>query len=410
MFVNNRILLAVEAVSPTTLHPFELDMVTNPNDYYTDVSWDAVHDKFIATGFALDVSAGIQDPFVQVFDILNYSVISTVAEYCVANQTYSMSNENKVLHVQLDNNDLILYYDLRHKDDVIPFYHDIIWLSRIKNFWDINTATITESRFYELPSTKLFAKDMIYDSYNKRLNFLGYLNKCMEGLIHILAQVDPFTLSLGAEVGQLGATFTGGNCQNNEYPTNENIAYNDFEMFNLTLNKYNPCCPVLIAGVGKKLPILTETYDISLSSCDKPMWHTDLNANPLIKPYTLHVPFVQGSVTPIPVIAFTDSIAVYEMCYETEACSHQFGGKSSQKPMTSSKPAPDITIENNSLFTCDGFEGEIQFFLYDIAGKLLQQGITQNKERNLLNLREGIYLLQAVDRSSNQIVKKIILL
>ena len=66
-----------------------------------------------------------------------------------------------------------------------------------------------------------------------------------------MTQVNPFNLCSGLKIGQLGAGFTGGSCPNDQLPS-VNFGHNDLKMFNLTLNKFNPCWPVLIAGTGMK--------------------------------------------------------------------------------------------------------------------------------------------------------------
>lgn len=404
MFVNNRKLEAVDAASPSTFYQFELDVVNNPNDYYCDISWDATHGTFIATGFARNTFLGYKNPFVDVFELVNSTTINHIAGYVLDNLPYAYSNEYKTLHVQLDNDNLLLYHDLRHPDG--SYAYDVIWLTRIFDFWNINSATVAESWFYELPNTKLSAKDMIYDPYHERLNFLGYLNKCREGLTHILAQVDPYKLYSGVEIGQLGAAFMGGSCLNDQ-PPYVDVAYNDLKMSNLALNIKNPCNPVLIAGVQNvQQSILTETYDISLSICDKSMWHVDKPANPVLKPYSLNTPPPSTSGTPMSSNDNPDIITMIYLCNEPNACSHQFGGKSLQRPLTDN-PTAEITIESGNLFVCEGFDGKIYISLYDVTGKQIQQGIIQNGELSSLKVSNGLYFIQAKDASGNQMVKKV---
>lgn len=346
----------------------------------------------------------------------HFTVI-TKAEYDLCDHLYYNSNEYKSLHVQVDKDNLILYHDLRHividptfpPVDTISFVHDIIWLTRIKNFWDNNLASVEESLFYELPNCKLSAKDMLYDPYNKRLNFLGYINHCQDGLTHLLAQVDPYTLSSGIKIGQLGAMFMGDTCHNYQIPFID-FYYNSLNLSNLMLNTKNPCHPVLIAGVCDEGSILTETYDIFLSKCDTDMWHKDMIANPTMKPYsfvfsysldTFHLAIANG---------IQENVMVNILCNEPDACSHQVSGKVLQLFLTNDSMLARIIMESNYQFVCEGFEGKIQFFLYDIAGKLLQRGITYNGEQNLLRISNGIYLLKAMDASGSHVLKKIVVL
>ena len=405
MFVNGQDLVAVDPTNPSTMNYRAPDAVLNPSDYFTDISWDATHSMFIATGNARNASLGIKDPFVEVFTLVNYNNIVPNAAYCVLNQTFIYPSEFNSLHVQIDNDNLILYHNLRYSDNTSIY--DNIWLTRIKNYWNYNTASVSESWIYKLPNSKLFDKDMLYDPYNNRLNFLGEFNKCREGTIQLLAQIDPFSLSSGIEIGQLGAGFMGGVCFNDQ-PPYVDLAYNDLEMSNLTLDIKNPCHPVLIAGVGNKMSILTETYDISLSKCDVPMWHEDKQVNPILKPYSLNTLPLSPPVYHVLINGYTDPITTNYICDEPEACSHQFGGKSLQQPLVGN-PTAKITVESGRQFVCEGFEGVIQYSLYDMAGRLLQQGETCNGKYNSLKMHSGAYLLKATDATGRQMVKKIIL-
>lgn len=408
MLVNHRRLTAFEAAFPTNLHSFELDPNTNPNDYFTDISWDAFHNYFIATGTAFNFQTWKHHPFVTVFELSNYNAI-THAEYVLDYSTNANSSDLKSLHTQLDMNSLIVYHDRRRDDLPSPYSYDIIWLSRIDNFWNLPTANVAESWLYELPSTKIFSRDMVYDPYKNRLDFLGFYNKCREGEVPLLAQVDPYNLASGIEIGQLGAGFLGGTCLN-DYPPYEKIAHNDLKMFNLALNIHSPCSPLLIAGVDGKRSVLTETYDISASFCDIPMWHTDSQVGLALKPYPLgYLPYSPSS-TSASATTLSDNVSVTILCDEDAACSHQFGGKVLNQPRLGGDPTAEITIEPDRLFVCEGFEGDIQYTLYDVAGKVLQQGVTRNGEYNSLKMYRGVYLLKATDAVGCHVVKKIVLL
>ena len=407
LLVSNGMLYEVSASIPSIVYRISLDQTTNFGDRYTDISWDVGQNKFIVTGSARNSPTGHEDPFVQVCDLQTHNLYSTAAYY-VCNQQYFHSNVYQSLHTQLDENELILYHDLRIPFDTLT--HDIIWLARINQFWDINLATVAENWNYVLPNAKLSAKDMIYDYNNNRLNFLGVFHQCTAGFTQILAQVNPYSLSSGINIGQLGAAFSGGICQNPQYPVVD-IHYNDLSMSNLAWNYHNPCFPVLIAGVEDNLiSLLTETYDISLSTCDQPMWHNDNTSNCDLKPYSLSPLSIYDPFLPASSSDIKESVIVSKICDELEACSHQYGGKSLNRPLRKSETIAEITIEFNNQFVCEGFEGEIQYYLYDIAGKLLQRGITYNGEQNLLRISNGIYLLKAMDASGSRELKKIVVL
>ena len=419
LFVNGAGKLVADSAATPGGSPHGISLLSGPAgiDRYTDISWDGKNGFFIATGSARNSPTGHEDPFVHVFKLFNNFTVDTKAEYYLCNQVYEDANEYKSLHTQLDDNHLILYHDLRHivnnpnplPVDTVSYVHDIVWITRIKNFWDNNLATYIESMFYELPTSKLSAKDMLYDPYNNRLDFLGYINHCQGGLTHLLAQIDPYMLSSGIEIGQLGATFMGDTCHNYQIPFVD-IYYNNMYFSNLALNTNNSCYPLLIAGVCNKLSLLTETYDISHSRCDMPMWHKDTKADPIINSYPLNISYSLDTFQFANTNNILENVMDNILCNEPNACSYQYKGKVLQYFLTNGNIAAHIYLEDNHQFVCEGFEGKIKFFLFDIAGKILQQGITHNGERNLLKISNGIYLLKAMDANGTQIIKKTVVL
>ena len=212
VFVNNGELAAINLGNPSLSKRITLITGQIYPDQYTDISWDDINGHFIASGSAWNSPTGHEDPFVAVFDLLASFAINPVAEFFICLPPCEKGSEYKSLHTQLDGNNLILYHDLRRENN--PDVYDIIWLTRINNFLNVPTAGIVESVLYELPNAKIFATDMLYDRYNNRLNFLGYFNYCKKGLTHLLAQVNPYSLSSGIKIGQLGATFMGDTCLN----------------------------------------------------------------------------------------------------------------------------------------------------------------------------------------------------
>lgn len=414
LYVVNYMNLSLPVPPPNTFSYYEIPN-QNGFDLYTDISWDASNNHFIATGSTWNGSNSCLHPFLDVFDydLANYSIYSQTS-YIVNNNSYTDVSEDRSLHVQLSNDELLLYQDLRFDKTIIynniPYfcYYDVIWLSRIKNYMN-SSVYIDESWFYVLPNFKISAKDMLYDYYNNRLNFLGVFNQCTAGLTQILAQVDPYNLASGINVGQLGMSISYGICSNPQPPFID-IYHNVFDMSNLTLNDYNPCYPVLIAGIGLKNTVLTETYDISLSSCDKPMSLYDMKSNAIVSSYALNYSnYNQDNVTSTSFNSQSDYVLMNILCDENIACSHQFGGKSLQQAIKNSHSLADIFVKENKQFVCEGFEGDIQYIFYDITGRLLLIGNTQNGLSNQILLPNGLYLLKAFDVASHQVVKKIVL-
>ena len=409
---NNGKLYAVNMTNPSLFREFTANQNSPFSDFYSDISWDSDHDFFVATGSALPGITNYLYPFVEILQLdipqspQGNAVAINVYSYTIEhNNTFITVPEHQAMHVQLNKDDLLLYRDLEEQTN--SYVRDIIWLTRINNFWNPDVS-IGESYYYLLPDAKLIAKDMIYDDKNNRINFLGVLSHCVDGLVQLLGQADPYSLMSGLHVGQLGGTFSNMYCTSLQ-PPYAKFYYTDLDMRNLAYNDYNPCFPLLIAGVNGKTSVLTETYDISVSSCDVPLEVQEIKENPTPKPYSISNSPINFTFFPVQCTPNPDNVSVNKLCDETEACSHQFGGNSLQKTANNKNLNAEITVEGN-LFFCKGFEDNIQYFLYDITGKLLQKGTTRNGKDNLLIMSNGIYFLKVADGVGNQEVKKVVLL
>lgn len=409
---NNGKFYAVNMTNPSLFREFTANQNSPFSDFYSDISWDSDHDFFVATGSALPGITNYLYPFVEILQLdvpqspQGNAVAINVYSYTIEHgNTYTTVPEHQALHVQLNKDELLLYRDLEEQTNT--YVRDIIWLTRINNFWN-PAVSIGESYYYLLPDAKLIAKDMIYDDKNNRINFLGVLSHCVDGLVQLLGQADPYSLMSGLHVGQLGGTFSNMYCTSLQ-PPYAKFYYTDLDMRNLAYNDYNPCFPVLIAGVNGKTSVLTETYDISVSSCDVPLEVQEIKENPTPKPYSISNSPYTIFFQQIQITLNSDFTYVNKFCDEPKACSHQFDRKM-QQTTTHEKTMADVIIEQQHQFICVGFGKGIQYHLYDITGKLLQKGTVQNGERIYLNISSGIYLLKANDVAGNQIVKKIVLL
>ncbi len=410
LVADNGRLYTINVASPTLFREFTAN--SNPPffDRYTDISWNAEQEMFVATGSAMPTNHDHLHPFVEMLrmdipqEAQNPAIASSVFSYILDNIAYEKVTEHKALHVQISCDELLLYRDLQ--EDYNYLVHDIIWMTRINNYWN-SSASISESYYYLLPDAKLTAKDLIYDFKNNRANLLCVFSHCVDGRTQLLAQADPYSLSSGLNVGQLGGAFVNTYCTSLQYPY-ANIYYTDLDMRNLAYNHYNACFPVLIAGVNGKGSVLTETYDISASSCDMPLEVIDIVGNPYIKPYPISNNFVNVTFLPYSFPPISDNVQINVICDEPTVCSRQYGGKSIQEPKNQEESIAKVVFEHNLQFFCEGFKGSVRYNLYDMAGKLLQEGIIQNEERKILNVSAGVYLLKTNDAVGNHVVKKIV--
>ena len=386
--------------------PHPIILVPDSGKIYTDISWDEAHQCFIASGSFPTPPNNNPGLFVDVFSLDIQSALSGgsalthLVSYNLFNYYVNGVSEYKSLHTKIDNNHLVVYRDLREE------YYDAIWLTRIKNYWT-SSRSVVDSRFFYIPAHKLSAFDMIYDSVNNRLNFLGEMNYCKEGPTYFLSQVNPYTLS-NMMSGQLGANFASISSLLSMAGPWQYFYASDLFAKKLVLNYHNPCSSVLIPGIVNGQSFLTETYDISQSVCDIPMQVWETSDYPTLTPTTIHETFTIDTVLLNEISATIDPHTANILCDDPEACSNWNQGRNVRSEIVVTNMNPDIILHEPTGFTCEYFMGTIHFFVTDMAGKMLKSGKTHNGEKVSLYGFRGVLLIHAVDENGQEKVKKVI--
>lgn len=259
---NDKELFVVEEANlisnPIVFETYTPDAFTN----YTDISWDATYNNFILSGTHSASATQWLGPFVDIVEVNNGS-LSHLTTYYLDNQTYNDFSMEKTMHAKIDNSHLLVYHGLRNSEV------DILWMSLVENYHD-NTHFVTDSWFYYLPCSKTEISDFIYDKMNNRFNFLGNLNFC--SISPYLAQGDPYSLSSNLKIGMLNGNMATPTCSTSTTPS-QVILYTPFRVNRMELNTFSHSPTILVSGIDENLKksILTETFDISLSSCDNPL-------------------------------------------------------------------------------------------------------------------------------------------
>ena len=384
-------------------------MVTQGEGYpYQDISWDGTHQLFIASG-SHPAPQGLfsPGPFVELLEVdlslVPNPVTTPVFHYNIHDQIVLGGGENKTLHAQIDNDHLILFHDLR-KDSV-----DIVWLTLVRNYSTYNPY-IFNSRHFQFPAHKLFAKDMVYDNLNNRLNLLTELMYCNENAMpQQLSQVNPYSLT-GMRVIQLdGGYGVNAPCPSMADP-NISIYGTLLDMNRLSFNHHNHCGPVLVSGVHySSASILTETYDVSASACDTKLTIWESNDDPILfsqysSPTASHI-----SMTDIQAGFSNDYISVNTPCLDPNACSNQRANQSKGPHFMDTQTEAGVTVLDNRRFICNGFNGETTICMYDLTGKMMWCTSTFNELQNTFPTLNGLYILVAMDVWGNQVVCKVLI-
>lgn len=368
----------------------------------TDISWNPYKSNFIASGtYIYNSPTSRTDPFLMYFTCdqgdPNYFIVGD--QYRISNQQFFQRAEGRTLHEVIDDQHLILTQDLRDLNS------DYIWITHFDDY-SLSSLSISNSTIFEMPTPKLILQDMKYDSYNNKLTILGRDVYCVNG-INFIAQIDPYSLT-GLNMAQIMDQNSNSSCVV-QPPTNYMYG-NEMYLQRLELNPFNSCHTILSTGINKNIvgtsPYITETYDIANSQCDQFIY--TIEQNPTITNFTQNEVYLnftyQGIQNQNPSVnLFLNQNIV---CNDVAYC-----GKGSIKPDLNSqliKEIPNISLYSCDYFECNHFSETLYFYLYDLAGKILFQGITENGiKTSLPGLTNGIYILSVFDKKGNIKTEKV---
>ncbi|MCF0205798.1 MAG: T9SS type A sorting domain-containing protein [Bacteroidales bacterium] len=69
----------------------------------------------------------------------------------------------------------------------------------------------------------------------------------------------------------------------------------------------------------------------------------------------------------------------------------------------------EIDVDDNNTFVCSKFSGKCEYWVYDIHGRVVAEGKTENGSANYLKgLLPGLYLIKVIDSNNSVVVQKII--
>ena len=68
-----------------------------------------------------------------------------------------------------------------------------------------------------------------------------------------------------------------------------------------------------------------------------------------------------------------------------------------------------IRLIENSKFVCENFTGEFRYYIYDMMGRLIQKGKSENVKANSINIQQpGLYFISVIDQLGVMKNKKVI--
>jgi hypothetical protein len=388
--INNEVIAYNDSLMPCTAQSFQSSFGT-----ITDISWDSYHDLFIASG---STPTNRIDPFLIYFrcGTIYSNFFNLVDTIIISNQHFFQGAEGRTLHEVIDELHLILIHDLRDSSS------DYIWVIQVENI-PLNLSVLN-SKIFRLPQPKLILQDMKYDSHSNKLTILGRNVLCVDG-INIIAQMDPYSLT-NFKIAQIMDQNSYSSCT---VGPPANIIYgNEIYLQRLEINPFNSCRTILSTGInGNVGAYITETYDIGNSNCDQPFPTTEYSLSffyPYPTPSAAYSNYYYNhdSTTIIPSPILTQSIKCGYVTY----CDK--GSIETNVDNQLTKLIPSISLHSCEFFECSHFSETVYYYLYDLAGKILYQGRTENGIKTLLpNLSNGIYILSVADDIGNKKSKKV---
>ncbi len=203
-----------------------------------------------------------------------------------------------------------------------------------------------------------------------------------------------------------------------------NIIYNHYTAF------------VQVTGAVTAKGFMVETFDMASGTCDSTINnylinvdHEDTTYTNFYSPLGFNNVWVQSgnSISSILVTSYsTDYMTVYDNCISYTKSGSYFERyeqiqqliKDNQKLYQkenisngqSEKTIGQINVTGNRQFVCGEFEGTCQYEIFDMYGRLVFEGFTENGDYNMLEIYvPGMYLIKVTDSKNNVKTEKIVI-
>ncbi len=396
-----------------------------PNAKNMSVSWDDVNKKHVISGCKSPTGT---EPFRVFIGTLNGTIgISNIpTSYTFSpNDFSSYLNTNK--HILSGNgyySDGIAYMvqDLRKPLNVF----DALWVLKINYL----TGQVLGSNAYFFKSDKMQVIDVAHN-FNS-LFVLGHCNTYDSN------NSSHFTGRYLSQINLYDSTdfiikkMTDVNLYGSQLPTNyvtreaylSNITYNHYTSFVQASGSIDP-----IGTIGTMM----ETFDMSNSLCDDTITanlekinYTNLTESFSFQPLNINGVWATNAsnniLSYLVTISGTDDFYMYNSCISlSKSDSYFHKHKQIQQAIKEKqnlyevqseqlKSRGEIIVMNNKQFICNDFQGVCNYKVFDLYGRLMLEGITENGNYNDLNIvTSGVYLIRVKDSNNNIKTEKIVI-
>jgi hypothetical protein len=251
------------------------------------------------------------------------------------------------------------------------------------------------------PSQKLLLYDIAYNRENDNIYILGRYIPCGQGVNagkNCIVQVDASTLSGLRALSVIGAV------------PNPQCLYGQgtYNLIYLKQMIYNPNRTSIVSTGVYESAYTTETIDMGSTQCDKliPIVYDMINVNRV----NVNTAQYQKDTPTSLFSSFSPSSVIrVETCPGSKSATSDNDDNDKIVMEHNDKQIPTIRLIENSKFVCENFIGKFRYYIYDMMGRLIQNGDSENGKLNSLTLQnEGLYLISVIDQSGTMKSEKVI--
>jgi hypothetical protein len=387
---------------------------TNNNAYISSVSWDDDSKKTIVSGFRnIDTING--DTLSQIIGYFNWtSPALLLGSFKLLTTTEYISSEFTNKHILSGNGffyDGIVYLCQDIRDD-----NDGLWITQ----YDYNNDIIYSSYAYLFPDNKVNIIDVGHDF----LNFfvLGHYNGPIDTSSferRYIAQFDLYdsNLYIAKRLDYIDMTILQGTSY-----------YKLHQAFQSSINYNIGTYDMFSTGATPGKAHIIEVLDINNDDCS----NSEITLTPAEISYTsssMTVLDISHTITidSLPFSNWTqNSSSSYPLAMDVE-CLTAFNGDKKNTlfvenliieknqnlkkiPKIENMNSASVITTKNNEFVCVKFDGECNYYVYNIFGSLIDNGKTENgKTINLNKLPLGTYIVKVTDDNGNTSCSKIVI-
>lgn len=364
------------------------------NGKYTHVSYDETNKRIIASGLHTNNVESTIVSFIQ--RNLNPNTAHTYI-YQWGNFNHALG---RTLHQQIDNKWLFLCQDLSDVNS------DYVWMSTVDmTSGNIRTVPQIQSEIVKFGFSSVKLIDIAYNSIEKRVMLLSHFDYCQSGDgDNIIFQENPFALKCqGHHLDAIHLTSLYDSYCNG-------LIFNDIFLQQIKYIKANN----RFFAAGYNLSAPQHIYSIDLRNVNSARNCNERCETGIIEPIVskqhevlLANEHYHDKFLTMKIQSFSSPL-VNTYCYNTDYIPDD---SKVANDNNENKLIDSLTVDfQRNSFMCKNALGKCTYKLYDITGRVIQEGETYDKDVvKLTTIVKGVYILNVIDETNSTYTKKLFL-